>query len=69
MWGEVVNTRSAKTLLAFAEPLINLVQKQTGYEVHYWRTDQVKEFKSESFQSFLRANKIEWESGTPFAYH
>jgi hypothetical protein len=39
MWGEVVNTRLAKTLLAFAEPLINLVQKQTGYEVHYWRTD------------------------------
>ncbi len=42
---------------------------QTGYRIHYWRTDGVKEFLSELFQKLMEKNNIKYKKGTPYAHY
>src|SRR5450755_1179102 len=69
MWIETTNSRTSKQLTKIMEPLIEMLENQTGHKVKRWQTDGAKEFKHGEFKAFLKRKGIQWQPTIPYAPH
>ncbi len=63
------NNRTNKQLTKIIEPLIKILENQTGYKVKRWQTDGAKEFKYGEFKAFLNRKNIQWQPSILYAHH
>jgi hypothetical protein len=65
---EVINTRTAKALVDLIKSFIGRIQRQYN-KIKFWRTNNIKEFISDFFQSLLKYNHIKWEHISSYIHY